>query len=88
SLQYKSLQGSNQSSRVIYELSLIRDKKGSILGVLQIGKESGLTVIHNGTERPKQKKLSFEEGYRSEWFRDIANQMPDMMWLADEAHHI
>ncbi|MCA6439153.1 MAG: PAS domain S-box protein [Chitinophagaceae bacterium] len=88
SLQYKSLQGSNQSSRVIYELSLIRDKKGSILGVLQIGKESGLTVIHNGTERPKQKKLSIEEGYRSEWFRDIANQMPDMMWLADEAHHI
>lgn len=87
-VQYKSLQGSNQSSRVMYELSLIRDKKGNVLGVLQIGKESGLTVIHNGTEKQKQKMVSIEEGYRSEWFRDIANHMPEMMWLADEAHNM
>lgn len=87
-LQYKSLQGANQSSRVSYELSLIRDKKGSVVGVLQVGKEAGLTVIHNATEKPKQKVVSMEDGYRSEWFRDVANHMPDMMWLSDEAHNI
>ncbi|MEN9597720.1 MAG: hypothetical protein RL596_31 [Bacteroidota bacterium] len=87
-IQYKSLQGNGGKSFVNYELSLIKDKKDKPIAVIQIGKEGALTVAHSIVDKPNGRMVSIEDGYKGEWFRDIADHMPDMMWLSDEMHNM
>lgn len=81
--------GTDSSSVVIqYELSLITDKRDFQVGVLLIGRESALSVVPKSSALGGKVSYRKEMGNSQEWFRDIADFMPEMMWMTDQHHNV
>ncbi len=90
SLRFKTPGMEFNHSMVEYDLSIVFDKKGLPYGVIMVGKEALLSVVSR-----KLEPLNFgydnsqnNFGNNQEWFRDIANYMPDLMWVSDQYHQI
>lgn len=90
-LRFKIPGAEGSHSSLQYELTLIKDKKEAPVGVLMIGKDATLSVVG---QKPAPYRFASnysgvsEIGNNQEWFRDIANYMPDLLWVADESHQI
>ncbi|TAG30938.1 MAG: PAS domain S-box protein [Sphingobacteriia bacterium] len=77
-------------SVIHFDLTIVFDKRELPTGVLMIGKDASLSIVGKKSENyttgfnDQQVDLS----HNQEWFREIANYMPDLMWVSDQYHQI
>ncbi len=89
-LRFKSPGMEFNQAMIEYNLSIVFDKKGLPYGVIMIGKEAALSVAGRKSDSQNLGLNDYQNdlGHNQEWFRDIANYMPDLMWVSDQYHQI